>query len=294
MTWVKVDSGGGQAATPGAEAGSRIPSGTVETQLQDDFDRLYHRERGNGDSPPSARTDQPGSGERESNSLSSLMSNLLSERIGEHSGAAGAPVATPASQVKDTLRLDSGGGQAAMPEAESARPDQPDRKSGEREDNSLSSLMSGLLGERLGATATPAATQAAVPASPVENAPRMEEMVSRLVEQILVSRPDQAGETEVRLRVQNAVLPDTEIRLVRGTDGLLSVTLSTGRDDAFQTLVSARADLQRALNAGESQEVRVTVMNAGESQAEDGSSGRRSRGYAAWPDDETGERRKPR
>jgi type III secretion system needle length determinant len=114
------------------------------------------------------------------------------------------------------------------------------------------------------------------------------ERVERLVEQILISHPDQAGDREVRLMVKNSVLPDTEIHLSRGTDGLLSVTLATGRNDTFQTLVAAQAELKQALDARENREVRLAVVDTRGAGAEEGKSDRRSRGHTAYHDSDDG------
>jgi type III secretion system needle length determinant len=165
----------------------------------------------------------------------------------------------------------------------------PDSRKTETE--SLPSLMSSLFGERLGAASAP--TTPAVPVASAD-APRMAEMVDRLVEQILVSHPDRIGnrdDREVRLMVRNSVLPDTEIRLSRGADGLLSVTLATGRSDALQTLVAARADLKQALDTQENREIRLTVLDTRDAEAEDGNSDRRSRAYTAYAPDDGGDTR---
>jgi type III secretion system needle length determinant len=156
-------------------------------------------------------------------------------------------------------------------------------KGEENRDESLSSLMHSLFAERLGA---PSADAAWASANASEAAvPRPAEMVERLVEQILVSHPGEAGDKEVRLMVRNSVLPDTEIRISRGTDGLLSVTLATGRNDAFQTLVAAQAELKQALDVQENREVRLTVVDTRGAGAEDGRSERRSRGYTDYYED---------
>jgi type III secretion system needle length determinant len=171
---------------------------------------------------------------------------------------------------------------------ETAPPDREKNRE-KNDDESLSSLMRSLFAERLGAPPADAAREAHA-ASDLA-APRPAEMVERLVEQILVSHPDQAGESEVRLMVKDSVLPDTEIRLSRGTDGLLSVTLSTGRNDAFQTLVAAQAELKQALNARETQEIRLTVVDTRGTGAEEGRSDRRSRGHTAYYGSDDGDAR---
>jgi type III secretion system needle length determinant len=151
--------------------------------------------------------------------------------------------------------------------------------------------MHSLFAERLGTPPPTNAVQEVHVAPAGSAAPRSTEMVERLVEQILVSPPDQAGEKEVRLTVRNSVLPDTEIRLSRGTDGLLSVTLATGRNDAFQTLVAAQAELKQALDAREDREVRLIVVDTRDAGAEEGGSDRRSRGYTAYSDSDDSDAR---
>jgi type III secretion system needle length determinant len=162
-----------------------------------------------------------------------------------------------------------------------AREADPEKNAREDREESLSSLMSSLFDERLGATVkSPAQTAQTAPV----DAPRTEEMVERLVAQILVSDPsgDQTNR-EVRLMVRDSLLPDTEIRLARGADGLLRVTLATDRSDAFQTLVAAQTELKAALDAREKQEVRLIVTDR--SGAEDGERDRRSQGYQAYAPD---------
>ena len=107
-------------------------------------------------------------------------------------------------------------------------------------------------------------------------APRKLETVrfEALAEQILVSSRD-AGEAEVRIRLRDGVLPDTEIRLTRELSGRLVVRVVTGDPQTFQTLVSARNDLADALSATESRGVAVFVDRNG---PDDDAAGRRSRG----------------
>ncbi|MDR2164525.1 MAG: hypothetical protein LBO79_02620 [Zoogloeaceae bacterium] len=151
-------------------------------------------------------------------------------------------------------------------------------------DSSLSSLMSSLMSERLGMPAPPPPTAPVAAARPA--AASEGETLEKLVRQILVARPEETGHSEVRLRVQDGLLPDTEIRLTRGADGLLSVTLSTGRDDAFQTLVGAQSALKDLLNAREKQEVRLTVIDTRDAQGDGDAGGRRSRGLMENAPDE--------
>ena len=172
-----------------------------------------------------------------------------------------------------------------MPPGEYREAPKEEAKGGENRDESLTALMRSLYAERLG---TPSAQTQAAPVvvdsadSADSAAPRAAERIERLVEQILVSLPDSVGDREVRLMVKNSVLPDTEIRLSRGTDGLLSVTLETGRHDTFQTLVAAQAELKRALDTQENREVRLVVVDTRDTGAEEGRSDQRSRCYTTF------------
>ncbi|GHU25960.1 hypothetical protein AGMMS50256_01860 [Betaproteobacteria bacterium] len=181
--------------------------------------------------------------------------------------------AHPEAQNRDKAATDSN--------ADEAKP----KEAGNDED--LSSLMSRLYAERLGAQ--PAASeQAGVPganALPAGEA-KTQEMVDQLVRQILVSHPDQAGDREVRLILQDSVLPNTEVRLSRGADGLLSVSLLTDRDDAFQTLVTLQATLKEQLTLHEQRDVRVVVTNTQGGQGSDDAPGRRSANYRAYQEDD--------
>jgi type III secretion system needle length determinant len=153
-----------------------------------------------------------------------------------------------------------------------------------RHDGDLSSLMSNLFSERLGNAPAAREQPPAVEVGATAASSRVQDTVEQLVQQILVSHPDQAGDREVRLVLQDSVLPDTEVRLSRGADGLLSVSLLTGRDDAFQTLVSAQSALQERLATHEQREVRVVVTQTQGGQTSDDASGRRSATYVAYQD----------
>jgi type III secretion system needle length determinant len=168
---------------------------------------------------------------------------------------------------------------------------QPQGDGGQDEPASLADLMSSLYAERREGAPPPLQTHtqnvAAADAAPAASASSAA-TVENLLRQILVSPPDSAHDPEVRLLVQDALLPDTEIRLTRGVDGLLTVTLATGRDDAFQTLVTAQDALRQRLNAHEPQGVRLTVLDT---RADADTGDGRSRGYRSYtPDDGDGDR----
>ncbi|HJD98147.1 type III secretion protein [Mailhella massiliensis] len=116
--------------------------------------------------------------------------------------------------------------------------------------------------------------QAAPTSASVLEGPEME----KLVEQILVSTPEQGGH-EVRLSLGGNNLQGTEIVLQRGVDGGLFVSVNCDNPSSFQTLVSAQAALKAELERMEKAEVRVEVSHNADREEND--TNRRSRGYMA-------------
>ena len=93
------------------------------------------------------------------------------------------------------------------------------------------------------------------------------------------------GGHEIRLTLGKDVLPGTEIRLQRGSDGVLSVHLATDNAASFQTLVGAQESLKARLESFE-KDVRVEVVSErGEAEAEIGDGRRQSRGEYVAPDE---------
>ena len=99
--------------------------------------------------------------------------------------------------------------------------------------------------------------------------------LNELVTRILVNTPER-GATEVRMTLQDNVLKGTEISIVRGNDGLLTVRLVTDNPASFQTLVAARYDLQAILQQQEGRPVSVVMLD--ETEREKNDSRRRSKG----------------
>ncbi|MBQ3059973.1 MAG: hypothetical protein IJD16_06640 [Desulfovibrio sp.] len=138
---------------------------------------------------------------------------------------------------------------------------------------SPSSLMESLFGQRLSDIhgGPSAAVGEAAPAS------RLNELVDKLVDSILVSEPGK-GDPEVRLSLGEGLLKGAELRLTRAADGLLSVHLSCPDVNAFQTAVGAQDSLRTALErTGE--QVRIEVNRGGAEGGNEGDSKRRSTGY---------------
>ncbi len=126
-------------------------------------------------------------------------------------------------------------------------------------------------------------TPKAETAAPLGDAPDLGALAEKLVERILVSEPSEGQ--EIRLMLGKDVLHGTEIRLQRGSDGVLSVHLVTDDAASFQTLVGAQESLKARLESLE-RHVRVEVVpGQGGAGAEDGDARRRSRGDYVAPDE---------
>lgn len=119
-----------------------------------------------------------------------------------------------------------------------------------------------------------AQADAPVPAGPASS----EEIVSRLVERILVSEPGR-GDPEVRISLGEGALAGTEVRLSRSHDGLLTVHLDCSHESAFQTAVAARNGLVAALEK-DGGDVRVEVRR--QDDAGGGNEGDSRRRSATW------------
>lgn len=161
----------------------------------------------------------------------------------------------------------------ASQDGERAEPDDDFPQTVSQMTNPLESLFAGRMGQ------APASEQA--PA----DGPDMGALAEKLVERILVSEPVE-GKSELRLTLGKDVLPGTEIRLLRGADGLLSVRLETDNAASFQTLVGAQETLKAQLERIEKSGVRVEVVSERNgADAEDGDARRRSRGLFIEPDE---------
>ena len=121
--------------------------------------------------------------------------------------------------------------------------------------------------------------EAPQPSQKADAAPAIDpEALETLVSRILVGTPEKGG-AEVRITLEDNVLRGAEISIIRDNAGMLRVSVTSDDAAAFQTLVSSRDDLVRALSASEDAPVEVTIR----SEAEDAGTDRRSRGlYDAY------------
>jgi type III secretion system needle length determinant len=142
-------------------------------------------------------------------------------------------------------------------------------------EESLSSLISAALGGRTD-TVTPL-PQVSGPTAPVDTA-EAQDLAEKLISRVLVADSTSQGQS-VRLIVDPAVLPGTEIHLDRGLDGFLNVTLVSNDPNSLQTLIQARGELEQALNRSEGAAFRLNVEeDRGDRDAQGDSSERQSSG----------------
>lgn len=139
----------------------------------------------------------------------------------------------------------------------------------------MSNPLDSLFGGRMTAV-----TEVAKPSS----MPSSSELVDKLLDRILVAEPKNGG-SEVRLLLNDDILPGTEVRLLRGADGMLSISLVTDNASSFQTLVAAQDALRRQLEKMEGQDVRVDV-NSESSGNESGANDTRQRSRGLPYEDE--------
>lgn len=111
------------------------------------------------------------------------------------------------------------------------------------------------------------------------------EIADRLVERILVSQPAD-GTSEIRIKLGNDVLPDTEIRMLRAPDGRLEIRLETQNTSVFQTLVGAQDTLKGQLERVEKNVMVMVVSERNGADAESGDSRQRSRGQYVDEDEQ--------
>ncbi len=134
---------------------------------------------------------------------------------------------------------------------------------------SASSLLGSLFESKMSAVAAP---------PPIGG--NLDDLVDGLVQRILVSDPKSGAPAEILLQLNDSVLPDTQITLQRGPDGLLSVLLTTGDPSSMQTLVSAQQSLRERLEKHGPVDVRLS--GAEESRQGDNDANRRSQGMVDY------------
>lgn len=138
---------------------------------------------------------------------------------------------------------------------------------------SAANLLSSIFASKMSAVSAPA--PAAV---------NLDALVDDLVQRILVSDPKSGSPAEIRIQLNDSILPGTEITLQRAPDGLLSVRLTTDNASSMQTLVSAQQSLYEQLEKHGPVDVRVNSTE--ESRQGDNDSNRRSQGFVEYEAEE--------
>lgn len=93
--------------------------------------------------------------------------------------------------------------------------------------------------------------------APTANA-ELGEITEKMVERILVSDP-KAGEQEIRIKLSDNILKDTEISIKRLNDGSLQIQLSSNNANSQQTLIAQQFELKSRLERLENTQVSVEV-----------------------------------
>lgn len=106
--------------------------------------------------------------------------------------------------------------------------------------------------------------------------PEPNELTDSLIERILVSDPKSANQ-EVRIKLNESVLQDTEIRIIRHNDGSLHIQLNSDNANSVQTLAAQQFELKTRLERIESTPIIVEVNSQ---DREESDRNRRSRGLS--------------
>jgi type III secretion system needle length determinant len=173
--------------------------------------------------------------------------------------------------------LPKASGPQTAQEAEAFRA--PGQNRGEKDEpvvtESLSSLISAALDGHKEKSQAP--TEVSGPTTPMDTA-EVQDLAEKLVSRVLVADTTSQGQS-VRLIVDPAILPVTEIHLDRGLDGFLNVTLVSNDANSLQTLIQARSDLEQALSRSEGAAFRLSLADEqSHEEAQGDSSKRRSAG----------------
>lgn len=84
------------------------------------------------------------------------------------------------------------------------------------------------------------------------------EITDKMIERILVSEPKD-GDREIRIKLNDSILKDTEIHLKRLNDGSLQISLNSNNANSLQTLVAQQFELKARLEQIEKASVSVEV-----------------------------------
>lgn len=99
------------------------------------------------------------------------------------------------------------------------------------------------------------------------------EITEKMIERILVSDPKD-GDQEIRIKLNESILKDTEIHIKRLNDGSLQISLNSNNANSLQTLVAQQYELKTRLEQIENASVSVEVNT----ESQDNDTEQQSRG----------------
>lgn len=136
----------------------------------------------------------------------------------------------------------------------------------QRKDNDLSSMFSSFA--KQASSITSSSVNAASQSSPVGNQTELQQLVTSLVDKILVSQPRLDGAHQVILQLNDSVLADTSITLTRDVSGMLFVNIVSSDPLSFRKLMATKDMLEADLDSHEKNAFRVEVSFDGIESAE--------------------------
>ncbi len=136
----------------------------------------------------------------------------------------------------------------------------------QRKDNDLSSMFSSFVKQASSMTAPSVNTSSQL--SSVDNPRELQQLVTSLVDKILVSQPRVDGAHQVMLQLNDTVLVDTSITLTRDVSGMLFVNIVSSDPVSFKKLMATKDQLEADLDSHEKNAFRVEVSFNGIESAE--------------------------
>ncbi|HAR80747.1 MAG TPA: hypothetical protein DCR21_07950 [Succinivibrionaceae bacterium] len=127
----------------------------------------------------------------------------------------------------------------------------------QRKDNDLSSMFSSFVKQASSMTAPSVNTSSQL--SSVDNPRELQQLVTSLVDKILVSQPRVDGAHQVMLQLNDTVLVDTSITLTRDVSGMLFVNIVSSDPVSFKKLMATKDMLEADLDSHEKNAFRVEV-----------------------------------
>ncbi|WP_295354031.1 hypothetical protein [uncultured Succinivibrio sp.] len=127
----------------------------------------------------------------------------------------------------------------------------------QRKDSDMSSMFSSFA--KQASSMTSSSVNAASQSSSVGTQTELQQLVTSLVDKILVSQPRLDGAHQVMLQLNDTVLTDTSITLTRDVTGMLFVNIVSSDPLSFKKLMATKDMLEADLDTHEKNAFRVEV-----------------------------------